>query len=69
MNYRVVLNLLGKVLLIEAAFMALPILVALLYQESSWIYFLLPMLGAGMVGCCCPDSMSLRNRCMPKRDL
>lgn len=50
MNYRVVLNLLGKVLLIEAAFMALPILVALLYQESSWIYFLLPMLGAGMVG-------------------
>ena len=33
MNYRVVLNLLGKILLIEAAFMALPILVALLYGD------------------------------------
>ena len=43
MNYRVVLNLLGKILLIEAAFMALPILVALLYGESSWIYFLINM--------------------------
>ena len=50
MNYRVVLNLLGKILLIEAAFMALPILVALLYGESSWIYFLVPMLGAGLIG-------------------
>lgn len=52
MNYRVVLNLLGKILLIEAAFMALPILVALLYGESSWIYFLIPMLGAGLIGAC-----------------
>ena len=50
MNYRVVLNLLGNILLIEAAFMVLPIFVALAYGESSWIYFLIPLLCAAAVG-------------------
>lgn len=50
MNYRIMLNLLGKILMIEAAFMVLPILVALFYGEQSWRHFLIPLLGAGLTG-------------------
>ena len=52
MNYRVVCNLLGKVLLVEAVLLLLPMTAALWYHESllPFVYTLLPLLlcGGGM---------------------
>ena len=46
MNYRMIAYLLGLIVLIEAAFMLLPALVALIYAESSGITFLITIAGA-----------------------
>ena len=40
MNYRMIAYLLGAIILIEAAFMLLPLLVAVIYGEGSGIWFL-----------------------------
>ena len=40
MNYRMIAYLLGVIILIEAAFLLLPLLVALIYGEASGIWFL-----------------------------
>ena len=40
MNYKLVTRLLGRLLLLEAALMLLPVLVALIYSENCiWVLF------------------------------
>ncbi|MDD3165190.1 MAG: TrkH family potassium uptake protein [Oscillospiraceae bacterium] len=50
MNKRYIINLLGYILLIEAAFMLLPVAVGLYYHEQSWIYFLCTAVIGAAVG-------------------
>ena len=50
MNYSMLRYLFGIVLLIEAAFLALPLAVALIYGESSFICFPTTMAAAGLLG-------------------
>ena len=50
MNKRAIIYVLGAVLLIGAALMLLPLLVALIYHEVSGWYFLWVMLGAAVLG-------------------
>ena len=50
MNKRVIVYVLGAVLLIEAALMLLPLLVAVIYREKSGWYFLWVLLGAAVLG-------------------
>ena len=50
MNYSMLRYLFGMVLMIEAAFLALPLSVALLYGESSGIWFLITMAAVGILG-------------------
>jgi len=49
MNYRMIAYLMGLIILIEAVFMLLPALVALIYTESSGIAFLMTIAGALVV--------------------
>lgn len=49
MNFRIVWRTVGKVLLIEAGLMLLPVLTALLYHESP-VPFLIPMAATALVG-------------------
>lgn len=49
MNYRMIAYLMGLIILIEAVFMLLPALVALIYAESSGIAFLMTIAGALIV--------------------
>ena len=50
MNYRMIAYLLGVLILIEAGFMLLPLLVAVIYGEASGIWFLATILSAIVVG-------------------
>ena len=50
MNYSMLRYLFGVVLLIEAAFLALPLAVSVIYRESSGICFLITMAAAGILG-------------------
>ena len=50
MNKRAIVYVLGAVLLIGAALMLPPLLVALIYHEGSGWYFLWVMLGAAVLG-------------------
>lgn len=50
MNYRMIAYLQGVIILIEAAFMLLPALVALLYGEASGLCFLITLTAAAAVG-------------------
>lgn len=50
MNRRMISYLLGAILLIEAAFMLLPIITALIYHEESGLWFVYTMLGAAALG-------------------
>jgi trk system potassium uptake protein TrkH len=47
---KIVLKTIGLILLIEAAFMLLPVIIAFIYRESDWKYFLLIIAGAAIVG-------------------
>ena len=49
MNYPMLRYLFGMILLIEAAFLALPLGVAVIYGESTGIYFLYTMAAAGLL--------------------
>ena len=40
MNYKLLLKINGKLLMLEAAFMLLPVITALIYRESAGLYFL-----------------------------
>lgn len=50
MNYRMIAHLMGSIILILAAFMLPPVLVALIYGESSGIWFLATILPAAVLG-------------------
>ena len=50
MNKRVIVYVLGAVLLIEAALMLLPLLVAVIYRERTGWYFFWVLLGADVLG-------------------
>ena len=50
MNYRMIAYLMGVIILIEAIFMALPLTVALIYGEASWIWFAVTMAAAAVLG-------------------
>ena len=50
MNYSIIVYLSGVILLIEAAFMLLPVIVAGIYGETSGIYFLITLAAAGLIG-------------------
>lgn len=50
MNKRMILNILGMILLIEAAFMTPSMLAALIYREPSGWYFLFTAAGAALAG-------------------
>lgn len=43
MNYRAVVNVLGRILFLEAILMVLPIIVDLVYGEGTWWAFLIPL--------------------------
>ncbi len=51
MNYKAVINILGKIMFIEGALMTLPLIVALIYGETStYMSFVIPMTGLILVG-------------------
>lgn len=50
MNYKAVLNILGKAMLIEAALMLAPLLVGVYFNENSYLSFLIPMAGLFALG-------------------
>ncbi len=50
MNYKVVLNTLGKVFLIEAILLIFPMIVGFCYQENSYLDYLIPMAMLVVVG-------------------
>lgn len=50
MNYSIIVYLSGVILLIEAAFMLLPLIVAGIYGEISGVYFLITLAAAGLIG-------------------
>ena len=50
MNYRMIAYLSGVLLLIEAVFMLLPLLVAVIYAEQSGIWFAVTVAGAALLG-------------------
>ena len=43
MNYRAVVNVLGRILLLEAVLLCFPIIVDLIYKEGIWLPFLIPL--------------------------
>ncbi len=62
MNYRIVLNILGKVLLVEAVLLLLPMAAALAYHESvtPFLWTMLPLLlTGGAMNCVRPKSNDL----------
>ncbi|MBP5467347.1 MAG: TrkH family potassium uptake protein [Clostridia bacterium] len=50
MNYKVVLSILGKAMLIEAALMLVPLLVGVYFSEDTYLSFLIPMAGLFAIG-------------------
>lgn len=50
MNYKMVLSILGKVLLIEAVLLLFPMLVGFIYGENTFVSFLVPILALIAVG-------------------
>lgn len=50
MNYKMVLSVLGKAMMIEATLLLLPLLVGVAYNENSYLSFLIPMAGLFAVG-------------------
>ncbi len=50
MNYRLIANVLGNTMLVEAGFMLMPVAVALYFGESQWLLFLLCACICAVVG-------------------
>ena len=50
MNYKVVFNRLGSLLLVEAALMALPLTVGILYKEKTALAFLVTIVILAIAG-------------------
>ena len=63
MNKRMIFHILGMLLILEAALLLLPALVALIYGEQAGWYYLFTAAGAALVG------LALRTACRPENDL
>ena len=50
MNKGLILKILGMIMIIEAALMVLPIIVALVYHEPHWLHFLITAAGLAVLG-------------------
>ena len=50
MNYKMILNTIGKMLKLEAVLMFFPLVVSLIYQENTYISFLIPISATLMFG-------------------
>ncbi len=50
MNYRAILNILGKILLVEAALLCLPLIVSFIYQEDTYLSYVIPICGLIALG-------------------
>ena len=50
MNIKLVFKILGLILMIEAGFLLFPLIIALIYSESDWLYFLITAAGSMAVG-------------------
>lgn len=50
MNYKMVLNVLGKVFLLEIILLALPMTVGFIYDENSYMAYLIPMIALFVLG-------------------
>lgn len=50
MNYKIILNTLGKILKLEAVLMFFPLIVSLIYQENTYLSFLIPISALLMIG-------------------
>lgn len=50
MNWKRILKILGFIMLITGAFMLLPMIVAFIYHEKDWIYFLITIVGLAVIG-------------------
>ena len=50
MNYKMVLSIIGKTLIIEAVLMLCPMLVGIIYGENNYLSFLIPILGLFVIG-------------------
>ncbi|MDE7148127.1 MAG: TrkH family potassium uptake protein, partial [Duncaniella sp.] len=66
-NFRVLLRIIGLLLIIEGAFLAVPLATSLIYQEKDWINFLLTMgltltAGSLMTFCIRPRSPRMAKR-------
>ena len=61
MNKRMIFHILGMLLILEAALLLLPALVALIYGEQAGWYYLFTAAGAALVG------LALRTACRPSR--
>ena len=45
MNWKRILKILGFIMLVTGAFMILPMIVAFIYHEKDWVYFLITIAG------------------------
>ena len=50
MNYKMILNVLGKALILEAFLLAVPMSVGFIYAENNWTSFIYPIAGALFLG-------------------
>ena len=50
MNRKLILKVIGMIMMIEAALLVVPLLIALFYKESDWKYFLFTLIGSGVTG-------------------
>ena len=66
-NFRVLLRIIGLLLIIEGAFLSVPLVTSLIYQERDWINFLFTMgltltAGSLMTFCIRPRSQRMAKR-------
>ncbi|MDO4735119.1 MAG: potassium transporter TrkG, partial [Lachnospiraceae bacterium] len=50
MNWKRIIKILGFIMLVTSAFMVLPMIVAFIYHEKDWIYFLITIAGLAVIG-------------------
>ena len=67
-NYRLILKVLGQLVMIEAAFMVLPLLVCLIYDERDWVAFALVIALTLLSGLAANFFSHPENRILKRRD-
>ncbi len=50
MNYKMLLNVIGKILLVEAVLMCLPLIIGLIYREDTYLGFVIPVVCLAAIG-------------------